>query len=68
MKEVSGKKLVSVLKKHGWDLIRSKGSHFTLEKPGREGRVTVPVHGNKPLAPSLLARLMKDTDLKQKDL
>ena len=49
MKAISGKKLVSVLRKNGWKLDRINGSHYILTKPGNEKAIVVPVHGNRAL-------------------
>lgn len=61
MKPVSGKRLVKVLEKLGWEVERVNGSHHFLSHP--DGRtVNVPVHGNKQHG------IMKDAGLTDDDL
>ena len=59
MKQISGKEFCKVLEKQGWQLLRIKGSHFVYSKPGRDERISVPVHKNKPLKIGLLKHFMK---------
>ncbi len=49
MKELSGRGLARILEKNGWKLARVRGSHYIYIKEGRIERISVPVHGNKPL-------------------
>ncbi|HUX09630.1 MAG TPA: type II toxin-antitoxin system HicA family toxin [Terriglobia bacterium] len=49
MKSVSGKELARALERHGWQLLRIHGSHHIYGKLGSIIRLSVPVHGNKPL-------------------
>ncbi|HTR74145.1 MAG TPA: type II toxin-antitoxin system HicA family toxin [Solirubrobacterales bacterium] len=32
---VSGERLIKVLRKEGWEVVRQRGSHVRLKKPGR---------------------------------
>lgn len=59
MKPLSGKELAKLLEEHGWALARTHGSHHVYMKTGRKERVSVPVHGNKPLKPGLQSYLIK---------
>jgi predicted RNA binding protein YcfA (HicA-like mRNA interferase family) len=59
MKSLSGKELVRLLESRGWTLLRIQGSHHIYGKEGRRERLSVPVHGNKPLKPGLLAYYLK---------
>ena len=55
MKQVSGKGVLAVLIKQGFAVKRQKGSHVHLDKyaGGRTFHVTVPIHANKDLIPSV---------------
>ncbi len=64
MKHVSGKRMVQVLKKHGWVLDRIQGSHHQFRKTGNPNVITVPVHGNKPLKTGLQHDIMRKAGLK----
>ena len=63
MKALSGKELGKLLEKHGWKLLRIQGSHHIYGKPGIIVRLSVPVHGNKPLKRGLLHHLLKMAEL-----
>lgn len=64
---VSGKDLVRVLKKTGFEIKRIKGSHHFLEH--KDGRVTViPVHTNEIIGPGLLNKILKDIELTKDEL
>jgi len=59
---LSGKELIKVLQKNGFDVIRINGSHHRLKHT--DGRVTtVPVHGNDDLPRGLLRKIIRE-DLK----
>lgn len=59
MTSVSGKAFAKLLEKHGWQLARTKGSHHIYVKKGNPLRISVPVHGNRPLKIGLLKHLKK---------
>ncbi len=59
---LSGKKLLSILKKAGFEVLRVKGSHHFVQHT--DGRSTVvPVHASEILGPGLLAKILRDCDL-----
>ncbi len=68
MKEVSGKALARALEKHGWQLLRIAGSHHIYGKDGSIVRLSVPIHGAKPLKTGLLRHLMKLAELNEQDV
>jgi predicted RNA binding protein YcfA (HicA-like mRNA interferase family) len=45
MKVVSGREFARVLERHGWKLLRIKGSHHIFGKQGSVVRLSVPIHG-----------------------
>ena len=64
---LSGKALVKILKKYGFLILRTKGSHVFLQHP--DGRITtVPVHSNETLGTGLLAKILKDCDMNKNDI
>ena len=67
MKSISGKDFTKVLKKKGWQLRKIHGSHYVFTKEGFDVRISIPVHGNKPLKVGLLKHLMKITDISEED-
>ncbi len=64
---LTGKQLVSLLKKKGFLAIRQKGSHVFLQHP--DGRATVvPVHSGETIGPGLLSKILKDVEMTKGDL
>jgi predicted RNA binding protein YcfA (HicA-like mRNA interferase family) len=59
MKAISGRELAKALEKDGWTLLRINGSHHIYGKAGSEVRISVPIHGSKPLKIGLQRHLMK---------
>ena len=68
MKAVSGKEFACLLERHGWTLVRIHSSHHIYSKPGSVVRISIPVHGNKPLKIGLAKHLLKMAGLKETDL
>lgn len=68
MKTVSGKDFVRSLERHGWTLLRIRGSHHIFGKPGNPFRLSVPVHGSRPLKEGLQRRMMQQSGLSDDDL
>ncbi len=68
MKSVPGKELARLLERHGWKLLRTHGSHHIYGKSGSVVRLSVPIHGNKPLKIGLLRHLLKMAGLEEADL
>jgi predicted RNA binding protein YcfA (HicA-like mRNA interferase family) len=68
MKSVSGKELARVLERHGWSLLRIRGSHHVYGKVGSIVRLSVPIHGNRPLKIGLLRHLLRMAELGEADL
>ena len=68
MKALSGKELAKILERHGWKLLRVHGSHHIYGKKGTALRLSVPIHGNKPLKAGLLKHLLKTAGLSEKDI
>jgi predicted RNA binding protein YcfA (HicA-like mRNA interferase family) len=68
MKSVSGKEFAKILERHGWQLMRIKGSHHIYGKPGSEIRISIPIHGNQTLKTGLLRHFIKAAGLIERDL
>ncbi len=68
MKSVPGKELARLLERQGWVLLRIHGSHHIYGKSGSIVRLSVPIHGNKPLKIGLLRHLLKMAGLEEADL
>jgi len=49
MKPKTCARVIEVLRAHGWQFVRSSGSHRQFHKPGKIMIVTVPYHGRNTL-------------------
>jgi predicted RNA binding protein YcfA (HicA-like mRNA interferase family) len=64
---VTGNKLIRFLRKIGFEVIRTKGSHHFLRHP--DGRCTViPVHRHETIGRGLLAQILKDCEISREDM
>ena len=64
---LSGKKLIKVLKKFGFEVIRTKGSHNFLQHI--DGRcTTVPVHANETIGTGILSKILRDCEIDKTEL
>jgi len=64
---VTGLGLIKALRKFGFEVIRTKGSHHFLRHP--DGRCTVvPVHRGETIGRGLLAQILKDCEIAREDL
>jgi len=52
----------------GWILLRVNGSHHIYGFPGSPLRISLPIHGNRPLKTGLLRHLAKLADIPEEDL
>lgn len=64
---LSSNKLLKILRKHGFILVRQVGSHAQLHHA--DGRkTTVPIHQGEDIGRGLLRKILKDTKLSVEDL
>jgi predicted RNA binding protein YcfA (HicA-like mRNA interferase family) len=68
MKSVSGRDFARIIERRGWMLLRVNGSHHIYCRSGGIVRLSVPIHGNKPLKTGLLRHLAKLAELSDDDL
>jgi predicted RNA binding protein YcfA (HicA-like mRNA interferase family) len=68
LKAISGKRFARLLERHGWTLQRINGSHHIYTRAGEVARISLPIHGNKPLKLGLLKHLMKVADIDEDEL
>ncbi len=66
--KLSGAELIRILERHGYEQVRTKGSHSRLYPPESSGlkKITVPLH--KELKAGTLSNIMKDAGLTTGDL
>jgi predicted RNA binding protein YcfA (HicA-like mRNA interferase family) len=56
---VSGREFARIVERRGWRLLRIAGSHHLYGKQGSVVRLSIPIHGNRPLKTGLLRHLAK---------
>ena len=61
---ITGKDLVKLLQREGWELNRIRGSHHVMVKEGFRS-VPIPVHGNRDIPKSLAEAILKQAGLKE---
>lgn len=63
---LTGKGIISILKKAGFAVERQKGSHVFMKHS--DGRVTVvPVHSGETIGPGLLSKILRDVEMTKDD-
>jgi predicted RNA binding protein YcfA (HicA-like mRNA interferase family) len=68
MTPLSGREFARLVERRGWQLLRIKGSHHIFGKPGSVVRLSVPIHGNRPLKLGLLRHLAKAAEIADDEL
>ena len=68
MKQTSGKDFCRIVERHGWILMRIHGSHHIYGREGSIVRLSIPVHGSRPLKPGLLRHLAKVAEMSEDEL
>lgn len=64
--KLTGKEIIKVLEKLGFNITRIRGSHHILKH--KDGRMTViPVHSNEIIGPGLFLKILDDCELKKED-
>jgi predicted RNA binding protein YcfA (HicA-like mRNA interferase family) len=64
---LTGKEIVSLLKKVGFIVERQRGSHVFLKHD--DGRVTVvPIHSGERIGPGLLSKILRDVEMTKDEL
>jgi predicted RNA binding protein YcfA (HicA-like mRNA interferase family) len=63
----TGRQLVGILGRAGFEVIRIRGSHYVLRhSDGR--RTVVPVHSGDTIGPGLLAQILRDCELTREEI
>jgi predicted RNA binding protein YcfA (HicA-like mRNA interferase family) len=66
LKPQPSKKIIKVLSKLGFEVVRKRGSHVILKHA--DGRLTVvPVHAGEEIGSGLLNKIIKDTGLSKEE-
>lgn len=68
MKAISGRDFARLVERRGWRLLRVAGSHHIYGKVGSVVRLSIPIHGNRPLKIGLLRHLAKLAEITDDDV
>ncbi|MGD0026504.1 MAG: type II toxin-antitoxin system HicA family toxin [Xanthobacteraceae bacterium] len=68
MRAISGREFARLVERRGWRLLRVAGSHHIYGKAGSVVRLSIPIHGNRPLKIGLLRHLAKLAEISDDDL
>lgn len=60
---LTGREVLHVLQRAGYELIHVRGSHHYLRKPGVSGLVVVPVHGGGALPSGTFRSILRQARL-----
>jgi predicted RNA binding protein YcfA (HicA-like mRNA interferase family) len=60
--------VIRLIEDDGWFLVTTKGSHRQYKHPQKTGRVTIAGHPNHDLAPGTLNSILKQAQLKKKEV
>jgi predicted RNA binding protein YcfA (HicA-like mRNA interferase family) len=68
MRAITGREFARMIERRGWQLLRINGSHHIYGKAGNVVRLSVPIHGNRPLKAGLLRHLAKLAEIPDDEL
>lgn len=66
--QISGLELIKILKKHGFVIVRQKGSHIRLEKNTEKETIKITVPNHPILKKGTLIHIIKDAGLTEEEL
>jgi predicted RNA binding protein YcfA (HicA-like mRNA interferase family) len=66
--DTAGRDFARLVERCGWRLLRISGSHHIYGKPGTVVRLSIPIHGNRPLKTGLLGHLAKLAEISAEEL
>lgn len=61
---MTARELLKLLHKDGWYNHDQDGSHLQLKHPSKPGKITVPLHSGKDIAPGTLHSILKQAGIK----
>lgn len=51
--------VIRALRRFGWEVDRSSGSHQVMKKPGHPANLSVPMHKGRPVKQGLMRKLLE---------
>jgi predicted RNA binding protein YcfA (HicA-like mRNA interferase family) len=68
MRAIAGREFARMIERRGWQLLRINGSHHIYGNAGSVVRLSVPIHGNRPLKAGLLRHLARLAEIPDDEL
>jgi predicted RNA binding protein YcfA (HicA-like mRNA interferase family) len=68
MRSITGREFARMVERRGWQLLRVNGSHHIYGKTGSIVRLSIPIHGNRPLKRGLLHHLAKMAEIPDEEI
>lgn len=63
LRVMSGREVCAILRRHGFTLVRQRGSHMVMQRVTSNGTVTVPVPDHKELRAGMLLSILRQSGL-----
>ena len=67
MKKLSGKEVCKILDKHGFQLVRQRGSHMIMQRKTTDSTITVPVPDHKELRTGTLRSIIRQSGIQKSE-
>lgn len=65
--QISGKELIKILSKLGFQVIRQRGSHVRLERKSKDKTIKLIIPMHSQLKKGTLSRIIKDSKISEED-
>jgi predicted RNA binding protein YcfA (HicA-like mRNA interferase family) len=67
LNELDAARVIRALRRFGWEVTRSSGSHQILRKTGHAANLSVPMHKGRPVKQGLMRKLLKVAGIPEAD-
>ncbi len=64
---VKGSDLLKALQRHGFEVVRIRGSHHFVKHPDGRG-TAIPVHSGETIGPGLLSKILREIEFTREEL
>jgi len=63
LRVLSGQEVCAIMRRHGFALVRQRGSHMVMQRVTPDGTITVPVPDHKELRAGTLQSILRQSGL-----
>ena len=60
---MTAREVIAALRKAGWTVDRTTGSHYIMRHPDKAGRFPVPYHGNRDIKVAVLRSIIRQAGM-----